>query len=339
MKIQKYQPSTAKTWEGRIDSLSDPASFRWHQVVEPLDLHDQNRPVLKKDETGFCILGFGCDKGVEKNLGRTGTAAGPESIRKEMANLAANFGNKGRLFDAGNILCNTEKLEKSQQNLALATETIFQLGLIPVILGGGHEIAYGHYSGIHNYHKKHNPEKLQKTGIINFDSHFDIRPYHENGPNSGTMFRQIFDDRKKEELALHYFCLGIQKTGNTRRLFENAGNMGIKWLLAREIIDFPVTRIYDKLNVFISAMDQIYLTVCSDVFSSAFAPGVSSPQPLGLHPEIVLKFIKHIVRTGKVKSFDIAEVSPRFDNDNQTAKLASIIAYAVINTMLYPEDV
>ncbi|MHA1928492.1 MAG: arginase family protein, partial [Candidatus Thorarchaeota archaeon] len=32
----------------------------------------------------------------------------------------------------------------------------------------------------------------------------------------------------------------------------------------------------------------------------------------------------------KVTSVDIAEVSPRFDEDNQTAKLAAIIVYAIV---------
>ena len=34
-------------------------------------------------------------------------------------------------------------------------------------------------------------------GIINFDAHFDLRPY-DNGPSSGSMFRQIADIYKKE---------------------------------------------------------------------------------------------------------------------------------------------
>jgi formiminoglutamase len=61
---------------------------------------------------------------------------------------------------------------------------------------------------------------------------------------------------------------------------------------------------------------------------------VSAPQPFGLHPEIVLKLVKHVIQSGKVVSVDIAEVSPRFDEDNQTAKLAAVTIYAIINTMI-----
>ena len=69
------------------------------------------------------------------------------------------------------------------------------------------------------------------------------------------------------------------------------------------------------------------------MFNSAFAPGVSSLQPFGLNPELALIFIKEILKSKKVISFDIAEVSPRFDHDKRTAKLAAIIIYAVITSL------
>jgi len=70
-----------------------------------------------------------------------------------------------------------------------------------------------------------------------------------------------------------------------------------------------------------------------DVLNSAYAPGVSSPQPFGITPEMLLYFVKPLLRSGKIKSLDIAEVAPRYDDDNQTAKLAAIVLYAVINIL------
>ena len=96
--------------------------------------------------------------------------------------------------------------------------------------------------------------------------------------------------------------------------------------------DSDISKVFAGINNFISGKDHIYLTICADVFSSAYAPGVSAPQPFGLHPEIVLKLIKHIISSGKVISCDIAEVSPRFDEDNRTSKLAAVTIFAIINT-------
>lgn len=88
-----------------------------------------------------------------------------------------------------------------------------------------------------------------------------------------------------------------------------------------------------QINEFISKVDYLYITICSDVFSSAYVPGVSSPQPLGIEPEIALKLLKYILKSKKVISFDIAEISPRFDHDNQSSKLAALIIYALVNSL------
>ena len=69
------------------------------------------------------------------------------------------------------------------------------------------------------------------------------------------------------------------------------------------------------------------------MFNSAFAPGVSATQSIGLDPEVVLPLIKHIIRTRKVKGFDICEISPRFDQDDTTASLGAVIIFTVVNTI------
>lgn len=190
--------------------------------------------------------------------------------------------------------------------------------------------ALGNYNGV----LEHLSEKNSKPniGIINFDAHFDIRPY-TNGGSSGTMFRQIADICKERDIDYSYFCIGVQKHSNTIGLFKTADNLGAKYILAKDIIDGDNWNVFEQLDDFIKLKDNIYVTICSDVFSSAFAPGVSATQSLGLDPERVLKFLKYILKSNKVISFDIAEVSPRFDQDNTTANLAAVIIFSLINTV------
>ena len=87
------------------------------------------------------------------------------------------------------------------------------------------------------------------------------------------------------------------------------------------------------MDTFLYQCSSAYITVCTDVFSSAFAQGVSATQSLGLDPEVVLPIIKHILRTRRVRGFDICEISPRFDQDNTTANLGAVIIFAVVNTL------
>ena len=326
-----YKPETKKNWEGRIDSLDDVDAFRWHQCITMVDLRSCERVENGENKNLFCFIGFVCDEGVLRNSGRPGASKGPQYLRKEMANLAWDEEKNIALFDAGNVFCKNKDLETAQAELSKAISKILDLGLTPILLGGGHDIAFGHFNGIINYLEKCKPGK--NVGIINLDAHFDLRPLNENKGSSGTMFRQIANFCLKKEKAFNYYCLGIQTYANTKSLFKTANELNVKYELAKEIKNENLAILKQRISDFINKNDEIYLTICSDVFSSAHAPGVSAPQPFGLHPEIGLELIKHVVASGKLISFDIAEIAPRFDEDNRTAKLGAVIIYAIVNTI------
>ena len=329
--LKNYKPTKRDTWKGRIDDSEDPNSYRWHQVIELVDINREDLEPLISDFKGFCFLGFCCDEGVKRNIGRIGTSKAPESIRHELSNLPCTFKKNVKLYDAGDIYCVNSNLETAQKELTTAVKKILSLNYLPIVLGGGHEISLGHFNGILNSIVDY--KISTKLGIINFDAHFDLRPY-KNGGNSGTMFLQIADQCRDLSIDFLYFCIGIQRYGNTVSIFKTADNLGVKYIFAKDIDDSNLSKIYNKIDNYINTIDYIYLTICADVFSSAFAPGVSAPQPFGLNPEIVLKLIKHVINSKKVVSVDIAEVSPRFDEDNRTAKLIAIVIFAIINTFL-----
>lgn len=326
-----YKTTDNTVWQGRTDSETNYDAFRWHQWVKLLDLNDDNLKPFE-GKLGIAFIGFCCDEGVKRNRGRIGAANGPMSIRKELNNLPCTFTQDVQLFDAGNIFCENVTLEEAQALLAEAVDKILDLNLFPIVLGGGHETAFGNYNGILKHLTK--TEEKPNIGIINFDAHFDLRPYPQGG-SSGTMFRQISDICKERDLKYSYLCLGIQKHSNTIDLFKTAERLGADYILGKDIINSDNWNVLERLDDFMKTQDHIYITICSDVFSSAFAPGVSSVQPLGLDPERALKFIKHILKSNKVVSFDIAEVSPRFDQDSVTANLASVIIFSVVNTLAH----
>ncbi|MBX4263050.1 formimidoylglutamase [Clostridium estertheticum] len=326
---KNYKITNEGVWQGRTDSESNYDAFRWHQCVKIIDLRRDDL-ILYTGKLGFAFIGFCCDEGVRRNGGRTGAANGPKSIRKELSNLPCDFSKEVKLFDVGDICCEDCTLEESQDLLSKAIEKVLSLNLFPIVLGGGHEVAFGNYMGTLDYLSQRS--KQPNIGIINFDAHFDLRPCTQV-TSSGTMFRQIADICIERELEYSYLCIGVQKHSNTIDLFKTADTLGVKYMLAKDIIDNDNWKLMEDIDDFIKLKDYLYVTICSDVFSTAFAPGVSSSQPLGLDPERVLKFLKYILRSNKVVSFDIAEVSPRFDQDDVTANLAAVLIFSVVNTI------
>lgn len=317
----EYRTADLNNWKGRVDHREDRESFRWHQIVKRIDLE---RPLdIKDGSINFCFLGFCCDRGISNNMGRTGSATGPLTIREQMCNLPVNFAETTELWDAGNIFYCGQNLAESQKRLALEVEKLMRHNYFPVVLGGGHELAYGHYSGIR--------QNLGKSpGILNLDAHFDLRPYKES-VSSGTMFAQIYDDSVRRGDEFSYLCLGIQSCANTVALFRKAESTGTEYVMAKDMKQLNPGTSPEALDTFLEREEDIYMTLCADVISSAYAPGVSAPQPFGLDPETVVSIVKQVAATGKLRAFDIAEVSPGYDSDNITARMAAVIIFALVN--------
>lgn len=323
--IDNYKPIAKDLWKGRIDSTEDYDAFRWHQWIQCIDLNKIEKSFT--DKLGIAFIGFSCDLGVELNKGRTGAAKGPEHIRKELMNLPCHFSQDLKLYDAGDVIA-TDNLNESQHHLAKVIQKIKSLNLFPIVIGGGHEVALGNHLGL---------QENDRLGIINFDAHFDLRPYNEKS-TSGTMFHQIADIKKEQNKPFDYFCIGIQQRGNTRMLFNLAKSLNVPYILARDISQINMVNTFNKLDRFIKNIDRLHVTICMDVFASAYAPGVSSAQPLGLQPWSVLSILKYILRSNKVATFDLAEVSPRFDQDNITANLASTIIFHTVQELAEMND-
>lgn len=308
--LLNYEATEQTIWQGRKDSL---AAERFFQKTKLINLHNQS---LTKIQNGTAILGFCSEEGIRRNEGRIGAKLGPLELRKQLAKLA--FHAAKQFVDVGNIVCETD-LESAQQQFSELVHYCHQQGYKTLALGGGHEIAWGHFCGL----TKHYP----KLGIINFDAHFDLRSLKEGQyATSGSPFFQIAEYCSSNSRQFNYCCLGIQKTGNTNELFTRADSLAVSYLTAEQIYQQSTNDLFNFLNKFIAQHDHIYLGLCLDVFAECFAPGVSAPQALGLTPWQVVPLLKYILQTGKVIGVDIAELSPPLDTEHKTARLAANIA-------------
>ncbi|MFY0254371.1 formimidoylglutamase [Chitinophaga sp. 30R24] len=320
-----YQPTAPNWWTGRIDGV-DSDLLRWHQVVQVTNLLQATLPALQPDQKGIALLGFACDEGVRRNKGRTGAVEGPAALRKAMANFPVHFNAQTILVDAGDILCVDGELENAQQVLSQVVKTILTAGYLPLLLGGGHEITYGHASGIRSFYAG-----KQRVGFINFDAHFDIRILSEEGPSSGTGFWQLAQDCRCTGEPFQYLALGIQKNGNTRQLFNIAGEEEATYVSADAFHLQDKDTLFAAIQHFVSQVDKVYLTTCLDVFAAPFAPGVSATAYNGILPGgLFLQSYRSILQSGKVAGTDIAELNPSLDIDHRTAKLAAALIFEVV---------
>lgn len=307
-----------KVWNGPIDDITNRAAFRLHQVMQ-LDSPKESVP-----SPTCALIGFSYDEGVRRNNGRTGAAEAPNALRSELAKLPWRQPKNHAVVDMGTVFCENGQLETAQQELGKLVCRSLDTNMKPVILGGGHETAFGHYLGVREFV---GPDA--KIGVINIDAHFDIRSYAEQ-PTSGTMFKQMLDGSSNTS----YFVMGIQQFGNTQLLFDEAERLGIRSITARELESMPIEHVYTQLRQFIASQDYIMLTLCSDVLEAAAAPGVSAPSPFGLCPKKVRELIRIVASYEKTRSFDISEINPSLDQGGRTVKLGAYLTYEAIDSLL-----
>ncbi|MFD1771129.1 formimidoylglutamase [Sphingobacterium suaedae] len=313
-----YIPGDQTMWSGRVDGTTL-EHLRWHQVISTLDMQHAH-PLQDR----YVLVGFSVDEGVFRNGGRTGAAAAPDHLRGILANLPLHHLDPSKLCDAGTICCPNRNLEEAQQALAALVSSIRKQGGIPLVLGGGHEVVYGHYKGIRQTTEG-------RIGVINFDAHFDLRMPTESGANSGTGFYQIAGDEAKRGTPLSYLALGINLISNTRALFHTAKTLHVQCIESQDFHAGNQMTIAGQIDNFLREIDHLYLTVDLDVFASPFAPGVSAPAYRGILPDTFFYDIfDRLIKSPKFLAFDIAELNPQYDIDSRTARLAADLLFRVV---------
>lgn len=303
-----YQDFDRTLWQGRTDPESD--SERWHQKIQSL---------AEGATPGCVLLGFACDAGVARNQGRVGAAEGPAALRRALAPLA--WHRQGPAYDAGDVRCEGDAMEVAQRALADRLAPLLGEGHLPIVLGGGHEVAYASWSGLAQ-HLAARDETTPRVGIINLDAHFDLRdPQHVR--SSGTPFSQIADDCLQRGWPFRYACLGVSRAANTRALFQRAAQLNVMVREDREFDTRSLPGLLEDVKVFTEDCDHLYLTIDLDVLPAAEAPGVSAPAAHGVSLALIEPMIECIRDSGKLRLADLAELNPGRDIDGRTARVAA----------------
>ncbi|MYW96655.1 formimidoylglutamase [Amycolatopsis rubida] len=308
---------STRKWTGREDG-SGPEHRRWHHAVNEFS-----------SGTGVSLIGFASDAGVRRNGGRPGARGGPDAIRQALASFAIRP--EFAVSDAGDVVVEGDELEAGQENLGELVAKQLSDGNLPLVLGGGHETAYGSYLGL----ARSGLLDGRRLGILNLDAHFDLRT--ADRPSSGTPFRQIAAREAERGAEFAYAVAGISEPGNTAALFETAAGLNVRHLLDVDCQERRLEPVLDFVRGFVADVDALYLSIDLDVLPAAQAPGVSAPATLGVPAAVVLEVCRLVASDPKLALADITELNPVYDADHRTARIAARLAHTLVTSRPVPE--
>ncbi|MBA7846243.1 formimidoylglutamase [Klebsiella sp. RHBSTW-00484] len=313
--MKLWQSTPAALWQGRDDSAEAANALRLFQTIERAERFEPE--ALAGD---IALLGFACDEGVRRNKGRTGAEKGPETLRRALANMASHQGHD-RCVDMGTISAVGEGLEEAQQALREAVALCQRAGKRTLVLGGGHETAFGHGAGVLDAF----PD--EKVGIINLDAHLDLR--FADQASSGTPFRQLALACEAQQRGFHYTCIGVSRAANTQALWDEAARREVTIIEDLDVLASFEARVIPEITRNIACYDRLYLTIDLDVMPAREMPAVSAPAALGIPLATLLRIVEPLCRSGKLQAVDLVEFNPQYDIDSQGARAAARLAWQI----------
>jgi formiminoglutamase len=265
------------------------------------------------------IAGFPVDEGVRRNGGRPGAAEGPAAIRRQLARLTPDALEPEPFvelveatLDAGDLVPSGD-LERDQARLGEAVGEWLSSGAFVVLLGGGHETAYGHFLGY--------VAAGRNVSILNLDAHADVRELRDGLGHSGSPFRQALEHPSRR--CAQYSVAGVQPQSNATDHLRFASERGVVVPAAGLSAGIVAERLA-------ALAAPAYVSFDLDAVQQAYAPGVSAPAARGLSPETWLAAAYLAGRSAAVASADVVELCPRLDRDDQTARLAALTVWEIL---------
>jgi len=282
---------------------------------KPFDMDLRLRDFIRKsnpESSRVSLIEFPSDQGVFINGGRQGSSKAPELIKAGLYNLTPHPAHYRehtelleRVWELDRVDCSGD-LQADQELLAkkVAGELIRES--MPVIIGGGHETSFGHFLGY--------VEAERDVTILNIDAHTDVRELKGGKAHSGSPFYQALKHPSGRCKAYHVFGLNPGSVAGDHHNFVNQNGS------AHFLEETSLEKVLNCLN---SVGHDVMVTMDMDAVSQSDAPGVSAPNSAGMSLEFWLQLAFEFGRHPGVASFDLCEVNPLYDIDNQTVRLAA----------------
>jgi formiminoglutamase len=273
-------------------------------------------------EAKYVLIGIEENLGPQANGGLSGAENAFKAFLKRFLNMQSNrFLTGNELVWIGSIqqttdFKNIETAKSAITELDLLVETVLKpyihQGLIPIVIGGGHNNAYPIIKTISEAANK-------AINVINLDPHADCRALE--GRHSGNSFSYA----KENGYLNHYSVLGLHKNYNSTYILDYLKKNNFYHTFFDDYILNPSQFDMDLTKVFLSISKDCKFGIELDLDAISFTPS-SAFTPSGFNSLEARKYIKTLSKHSNCCYLHLPEAAPTNETEEKiTGKLTAYL--------------
>jgi len=267
------------------------------------------------EETPFIIIGAPLDISTSY---RGGCSKAPKALREasKSIELCTAFSNidleQIGFHDLGDIVMVPGNIAESLMRIEKVIHDVLSYGKRFFIIGGEHTITLPSFKAF----SKH----FQNPCLIVFDAHADFRSeYLGSKYNHATVIKRISEEAQYEKiLIIGARAISKEEIEQSKAMSNKVSLIRVLNVLSRDVME------HIRKEVELCKDLPKYISIDIDFIDPAYAPGVQTPEPLGVTPIDLLNILS-IVIDEKVFVIDIVEITPTYDSSEITAFLGAKI--------------
>ncbi len=327
--MEHFKPFTQSELKTLLNKRPKETKLGEHILILP-DFGNIYEQLLKLD-VSYVIFGIKEDIGVFANYGKSGTYNAWDATINILLNIQSNahtyakkilvlghlefesYQNKVNGMDQNkkkHIVKARNIVSKIDESVTYLISQIVNAGKIPIIVGGGHNNAYGNIKGTSLALKK-------PINVVNFDAHHDFRA--EEGRHSGNGFSYAY----AEGFLNNYFAFGLHENYTSNTIFKTLNKLKavqyntFESMIVRQDVTFEDEIEMAKNHVAIKPFGlEIDCDAIQDIPSSAMTPS-------GFSVNAARSFIHHFAKEPLVSYLHVCEAAPTDETESQVGKLIS----------------
>ncbi|MCB7479733.1 formimidoylglutamase [Christiangramia sediminis] len=285
---------------------------------------------LEKNAAKYVLLGIREDIGVRANYGKTGTSNAWNAALKSLVNIQVNrFNNPENIILLGELDCDklmekAANIDKADPNyypklgdlvkqidllLADIIEKIVSQHKIPIIIGGGHNNAYGNIKG--------SAKALNDPiNVVNIDAHTDLRQLEHR--HSGNGFSYAIEGQYLRKYAV----FGLHKNYTPEYILQEMDASDyMEYYLSEDLMRYP-DEMQRRFQQCLEKINKSHYGLEMDCDAISNFPS-SAKSPAGFSVNDIRNFIDTASKSENCCYFHICEAAPTEKNADQVGKALS----------------